>query len=95
MCISGFCVSGCTFIFPAFEPLFAQFRASRYDDKFVMVGNLTQRDLLLTKLDSDQDRMHEVEDILDLNPNRHVIFSDNPCNLGFWLVGIQNGTAIV
>ena len=60
-----------------------------------MVGDLTQKNVLQDRLDSDQDRMHEINDILESNPNRRVIFPDNPCNLGFWLVGIQNGTVII
>ena len=53
-----------------------------------MVGDLTQKNVLQDRLDSDQDHMHEIDDVLESNPNRRVIFPDNPCNLGFWLVGI-------
>jgi len=56
-----------------------------------MVTNQTQTSVLRDRLDSDPDYMHEVQDVLESNPNRQVIFPDNPCNLGFWLVGIQNG----
>ena len=76
----------------ACEPLFAHFRESRYEQKFVMVSNLTQKRVLQDKLDFDEDRMHEVDDILESNPNRPVLFPDNLCKLGFWLTGIQNGT---
>ena len=76
----------------ACEPLFAHFRESRYEQKFVMVSNLTQKRVLQDKLDFDEDRMHEVDDILESNSNRPVLFPDNPCKLGFWLTGIQNGT---
>ena len=56
-----------------------------------MATNQTQTSVLRDWLDSDSDYMHEVRDVLDSNPNRQIIFPDNPCNLGFWLVGIQNG----
>ena len=77
--------------FPVFEPLFAQIRVNRYDDKFVMVSDLTQRDVLLTKFDSNKYRMYEVKGCFGLIMTSLTILVIRDSSF----VGIQNGTVII
>ena len=78
------------FNFIAFTPLFAEFKKSKYAEKFSLANGLTQDSVLGWKLE-DLDRSHEVQDALASNPQRRILFPDNPCHLGFLFVGIQEG----
>ena len=71
-----------------YEPLFAKFRESRYEKKFVMISNLTQGITLLKIFESDPDRLNEVEETLT---DHRSLFVESTCRYGCFIVGVQEG----
>ena len=57
-----------------------------------MVSNQTQSSALLKVFHHEYlNRVHEMEDTLTSNAHRRVLFEENPCHYGCWLVAIQEG----
>ena len=77
-----------------YEPLFAQFRKSRYSEKLLLSINQTQSHILTNRLDSDPERMLEIRDTIELEESPQVLFHDNPLKSGFFMIGIQNDNNI-
>lgn len=78
-----------------FEPLFAVFKESTYEKKFILISSQTQSDVLLrVLLDEYPDRVHEIEELLIANTHREVLFLENPCHYDCWVVAIQEGVII-
>ena len=75
--------------FAAFQPLFAYFKRSRYAEKFLMMTDVTQINVLEYVLVRDDD------DDEEFGVSHSLLHPTNPCHFDIWLVGIENGVCII